>query len=215
MAALDALGIDVAIIADAQRAAGRDAVRRGPGATRLRPGDGARLLARARRRPTGCSSAFRAALPRQGQPGALLLGQLRPGGDAVLRPPAPRIRAACRICPTRSRARPTRTRCRSAGFWPGGESAGRARFYSYAYPAPAASPRRGRAGGGALRATGWASSCCPTRRCGPQPDPDAALLAFLQSTYEAAADLAPAGTAPRSTATRAGSAGRASSANRP
>ena len=34
-----------------------------------------------------------------------------------------------------------------------------------------------------------ASSSCPTRRCAPRADPDAALLEFLQSTYEAAADL--------------------------
>ena len=54
---------------------------------------------------------FRARLHRQVQPGALLLGQLRPRRDALLgsrRAAAPRRRAA--TCRTGWRARPTRTR---------------------------------------------------------------------------------------------------------
>ena len=50
-------------------------------------------------------------LPRQGEPGAFLLGQLRSGGDALLRTPraAPSRRRAA-ICPMRWPTKPIRTR---------------------------------------------------------------------------------------------------------
>ena len=82
--------------------------------------------------------AFPHRLSRQGEPGAFLLGQLRSGGDALFRARARRrIRAACRTCRTRWRARPIRTRCRAPAS--GRAAAGRSTmpaFYSYAYPAP-------------------------------------------------------------------------------
>ena len=62
-------------------------------------------------------------LSRQGEPGASLLGQLRPGGDALLGTRARLCtRAACRHFPMRSRARPTATRCRRPAS---GRAAGR------------------------------------------------------------------------------------------
>jgi hypothetical protein len=77
----------------------------------------------------------------------------------------------------------------SAGFWPGGANGGAPLFYSYAYPAPSGftaarvEPREARydetLGEFVLdyEAVRLAS------------DPDAALLAFLETTYAAAADL--------------------------
>ena len=74
----------------------------------------------------------------------------------------------------------------SCGYWPGGPDGGL--FYSYAYPEPA----------------GFRSASVPAQAryddalgefvldhdvVRAAPDPDALLLQFLQSTYEAAADL--------------------------
>ena len=52
------------------------------------------------------------------------------------------------------------------------------------------SPTRGAAGRGASSARRSANSSCPTTPCAPRAQPDQALLEFLQSTYEAAADAA-------------------------
>ena len=77
----------------------------------------------------------------------------------------------------------------SAGFWPGGGPHPEPIFYSYAYPGPEgfakASVQPDAAGW--LEPLGeFALSYEAVRTA---DDPDAALLAFLQSTYEAAADL--------------------------
>ena len=77
--------------------------------------------------------------------------------------------------------------CSSAGFWPGNADSPEAIFYAYAYPAPegfaAASVRPG----------GYSSALqefvLPYEAVRSAPDPDAALLDFLQSSYEAAAEL--------------------------
>ena len=76
----------------------------------------------------------------------------------------------------------------SAGFWPGGGVLDEAAFYSYAYPEPE--------GFGARRAEPSQAYFHPEAREFFLPydavrtaqDPDATLLAFLQSTYEAAAE---------------------------
>ena len=61
-------------------------------------------------------------------------------------------------------------------------------FYAYAYPEPRGLSRPPRSSPPAPSTTArWASSCCPMRPCAPRPIPEAALLAFLQSTYDAAA----------------------------
>ena len=78
----------------------------------------------------------------------------------------------------------------SAGFWPGNGGFGEAAFYCYAAPAP----------------KGFESAACQPATAGynktlgefillyedlrQEPSPDEALLAFLQSTYEAGATLA-------------------------
>ena len=77
----------------------------------------------------------------------------------------------------------------SAGFWPGGDL-GEAAFYAYAYPEPEGfrtaevSPRE------AYFHETLGEFVLPYEAVRSAADPDGALLAFLQSTYEAAADAA-------------------------
>jgi hypothetical protein len=78
----------------------------------------------------------------------------------------------------------------SAGFWPGGSGIDHAAFYSYAYPAPEGfAKRRVRPA-----AAAWSSSLgeflLPYHAVRTASSPDDALLEFLQSTYEAAAECA-------------------------
>ena len=79
----------------------------------------------------------------------------------------------------------------SAGFWPGGAGAeGGPFFYSYAYPGPdgfADAPVRPDAARFDKALGEFVLDYEAVRR---SDDPDSALLAFLTSTYEAAADLA-------------------------
>ena len=77
----------------------------------------------------------------------------------------------------------------SAGFWPGGGPIEFPAFYSYAYPGPA----------GFADAAAKQQAACFDKMLGEfllpydavrlAADPEAALMAFLQSTYEAAAHL--------------------------
>lgn len=79
----------------------------------------------------------------------------------------------------------------SAGFWPGGGGpVDYPAFYSYAYPAPegfAAAAVRPKE---AFFAKDLGEFLLPYDAVRAASDPDAALMEFLQSTYEAAADLA-------------------------
>jgi hypothetical protein len=78
----------------------------------------------------------------------------------------------------------------SAGFWPGGGGVAAPAFYSYAYPAPPGfsgatiEPRQ------AYFDTTLGEFLLPYDAVQTSADPDGALLGFLQSTYEAAANLA-------------------------
>jgi hypothetical protein len=79
--------------------------------------------------------------------------------------------------------------CSSCGFWPGTAAAGEAIFYAYAYPEPpgfGAWPLRPDAAtyNGTLR-----EFVLPYQAVRTAPDPDAMLLEFCQSSYDAAADL--------------------------
>ena len=78
----------------------------------------------------------------------------------------------------------------SAGFWPGGGAIDYPAYYSYAYPGAGGlrvGARCGRRRRSSPRSS--ASSSCRMTRCARPPTRDAALLDFLQSTYDAAADL--------------------------
>ena len=76
----------------------------------------------------------------------------------------------------------------SAGFWPGGGPIDYAAFYSYAYPAPggfASAPVRPAQ---AFFSKELGEFILPYDAVRSAPDPRRALLEFLQSTYEAAAN---------------------------
>jgi hypothetical protein len=78
----------------------------------------------------------------------------------------------------------------SAGLWPGGVTATEPIFYSYAYPAP-----EGFAGARVEPADArfdeqLGEFVLPYAAVRSSADPEAALLRFLQSTYDSAADLA-------------------------
>lgn len=76
----------------------------------------------------------------------------------------------------------------SAGFWPGGGAVDYPAFYSYAYPEPPGfrtAPVRPDA---AFFDAGMGEFLLPYEAVRAADDPDEVLLAFLQSTYEAAAN---------------------------
>lgn len=76
----------------------------------------------------------------------------------------------------------------SAGFWPGGNGVPTS-FYAYAYPTPKGFAEARVAPEGAYFSEALGEFLLPYDVVRRADDPDAALLAFLQSTYEAAAEL--------------------------
>ncbi len=79
----------------------------------------------------------------------------------------------------------------SAGFWPGGGGPmEEAAFYAYAYPAPEGFAAARVAPAAAYFSAELGEFLLPYEAMRAASDPDAALMAFLQSTYDAAADLA-------------------------
>jgi len=78
----------------------------------------------------------------------------------------------------------------SAGFWPGGGGIDYASFYSYAYPAPDAFKDAPVSPKGAFFSEKLGEFLLPYDEVRNAPDPDALLLSFLQSTYEAEAETA-------------------------
>jgi hypothetical protein len=77
----------------------------------------------------------------------------------------------------------------SAGFWPGGDGGPGPSFYAYAYPAPEGFSDAPVSPAGARYDPALGEFLLPYDLVRMAPDPDAALIAFLQTTYEAAADL--------------------------
>ncbi|HLA64921.1 MAG TPA: DUF5996 family protein [Rhodothermales bacterium] len=77
----------------------------------------------------------------------------------------------------------------SAGFWPG-VGLGEAAFYAYAYPEPEGFRDAPVEPAAAYFHADLGEFVLPYEAVRTAPDPDAALLAFLQTTYDAGADLA-------------------------
>ena len=77
----------------------------------------------------------------------------------------------------------------SFGYWPGGPSE-EGVFYSYAYPEPEGYPARPVRPAEARWDAGLSEFVLPYEVVRTAADPQALLLEFLQSTYEAAADTA-------------------------
>jgi hypothetical protein len=78
----------------------------------------------------------------------------------------------------------------SAGFWPGNAGVPEPIFYSYAYPEPAGFRAVAVQPAAARFDTGLGEFVLPYDAVRTSADPDATLLAFLQATYEAAAECA-------------------------
>lgn len=76
----------------------------------------------------------------------------------------------------------------SAGFWPGGPGDQEAAFYAYAYPEPQGFKTAPVEPAGARYDPTLGEFILPYESVRLAPDPDAALMAFLASTYAAAAD---------------------------
>lgn len=77
----------------------------------------------------------------------------------------------------------------SAGFWAGSEQYPEAIFYSYAYPEPAGFAAAPVSPSAAHYSDKLREFVVPYADVRAAPSPETALLAFLQSTYEAAAEL--------------------------
>ena len=80
--------------------------------------------------------------------------------------------------------------CSSIGFWPGGEQAPYPFFFAYAYPAPAGFAEAKVLPAQARFDAALGEFVLPYDEVRDSAAPDAALLDFAQSTYEAAANLA-------------------------
>jgi hypothetical protein len=78
----------------------------------------------------------------------------------------------------------------SAGFWPGGGAIEYPAFYSYAYPEPKGFRTARVRPEAAFFSEALSEFILPYDAVRTAADPDGALLDFLQSTYEAAADAA-------------------------
>jgi Family of unknown function (DUF5996) len=77
----------------------------------------------------------------------------------------------------------------SAGFWPGGGAIDYPAFYSYAYPAPPGFAGAKVRPDAAFFSAELGEFILPYDAVRRAPDPDAALMEFLNATYEAAAEL--------------------------
>jgi len=103
--------------------------------------------------------------------------------------PAPRHPGGAPNCPDYVMVEAYSHECSSLGFWPGGGALQQAAFYSYAYPEPAGYADRPVRPDGAHYSRELREFILPYEAVRGAVDPDAAVLAFAQSTYEAAADL--------------------------
>jgi hypothetical protein len=77
----------------------------------------------------------------------------------------------------------------SLGFWPGGGAITYPAFYAYAYPEPSGFPAAPVSPAGAFYSPDMKEFILPYDVVRTAESPDDALLAFAQSTYEAAANL--------------------------
>jgi hypothetical protein len=77
----------------------------------------------------------------------------------------------------------------SVGFW-AGNGVGEAAFYAYAYPAPQGYSQAKLSPKEAYYHESLGEFILPYEAVRSSSEPDAALMSFLQSSYEAAADLA-------------------------
>ena len=103
--------------------------------------------------------------------------------------PAPKHPGGAPNCPDRVMEEAYSCELSSAGFWPG-TGLGEAAFYAYAYPGPDGFEDHPVEPEAAYFHAGLGEFILPYEAVRASADPDGALLAFLQTTYEGAATLA-------------------------
>jgi hypothetical protein len=79
--------------------------------------------------------------------------------------------------------------CASVGFWPGSAALPEPAYYAYAYPEPEGYRGQPVEPAAAFYSPDLREFVLPYEAVRTAPDPDGALLAFLRSTYAAAASL--------------------------
>ena len=144
-----------------------------------------RVLLQTRSRLQGVSLAFH----RQMQPGAFLLGQLRPRGHAILRTDGAAASGGVPHLPNAVAQEAYSHEVSSCGFWPGNEAMPEPIFYSYAYPAPEGFAEAKVQPTAANWNTTLREFVLPYDAVRTADAPNETLISFLQSTYEAAARL--------------------------
>lgn len=102
--------------------------------------------------------------------------------------PAPKHRGGVPNCPDWVQQMAYSHEVSSCGFWPGGNGEGS--FYAYAYPQPDGFPDWHVEPGAAYYDNNLGEFLLPYAAVRTAADPDAALMAFFQTTYEGAAELA-------------------------
>jgi hypothetical protein len=103
--------------------------------------------------------------------------------------PAPLHPGGAPNCPDRVMHEAYSHECSSAGFWPGGGAVDEAAFYAYAYPEPPGYAQHAVRPTAAYYHPQAREFILPYEAVRTASDPDAILLEFLQTTYEAAAGL--------------------------
>jgi hypothetical protein len=103
---------------------------------------------------------------------------------------APRYSGSVPNCPLRVMIEGYSHECASCGFWPGNDALPEPAYYAYAYPEPSGYGERKVEPAQAYYHTGLREFILPYTAVRTSASPDDAILAFAQSTYEAAADLA-------------------------
>ena len=103
--------------------------------------------------------------------------------------PAPRHPGGAPNCPDYVMTEAYSGECSSCGFWPGGGVVAEPAFYAYAYPEPPGYPEQRAGPDGARYSSELREFILPGEALFAAADPESVVLEFLQSTYDAAADL--------------------------
>jgi hypothetical protein len=104
--------------------------------------------------------------------------------------PAPRYPGSVPNCPTYVMVEGYSHECASCGFWAGNDALPEPAYYAYSYPQPAGYGERTVEPAGAYYHSGLGEFILPYSVVRSAASPDDAILAFAESTYAVAADLA-------------------------
>jgi Family of unknown function (DUF5996) len=124
------------------------------------------------------------------QPGSFFLGRSRLGGHAILRAARSAHPGGVPNLPDRVAREAYSHEVSSCGFWPGGGAIAYPAYYSYAYPEPEGFAKAPIKPVSAFYSTDLREFILPYDKVRNAQSPEDILLDFLQTTYEAAADLA-------------------------